>query len=153
MKYDETNVTRGIRENGENPGYFYAPCKHCNKRLNVGNYPPVIVDGKLDVFCHPSCQPQPSARELIHSILHDAAHKEMEQRGVPKLADESIALLTAVMMLIRYTDVSTAQILAVLRFTLNEMDSMACEKCKELSLRICAHMAEDFKKYMQKSMH
>ena len=51
IKYDEFNVTRGVKENGENPGYFYAPCKYCGRRLNVGNYPPVIIEGKLDVFC------------------------------------------------------------------------------------------------------
>ena len=51
MRYDEHNVTRGVKENGENPGYFYAPCRYCGKRLNVGNNPPVIVDGKLDVWC------------------------------------------------------------------------------------------------------
>ena len=55
MKYDEYNVTRGKKEAGENPGYFYAPCKYCGKRLNVGNYPPVIIDGKLNVFCF-DCQ-------------------------------------------------------------------------------------------------
>jgi hypothetical protein len=55
--YDATNVTRGVKDNGENPGYFYAPCKYCGKRLNVGNYPPVIVYyndgtfGRLDVWC------------------------------------------------------------------------------------------------------
>ena len=51
MKYDEHNVTRGVRENGENPGYFYAPCRYCGKRLNVGNHPPVIINGKLNVCC------------------------------------------------------------------------------------------------------
>lgn len=51
MKYDETNVTKGNRADGENPGYFYAPCWHCGKRLNVGNYPPVIIRGQLNVWC------------------------------------------------------------------------------------------------------
>jgi len=51
MKYDEHNVTRGVKENGENPGYFYAPCCVCHKRLNVGNYPPVIIEGRLNVWC------------------------------------------------------------------------------------------------------
>ena len=49
--YNELNVTRGVKDNGENPGYFYAPCKYCGKRLNVGNYPPVIINGKLNVWC------------------------------------------------------------------------------------------------------
>lgn len=59
MKYDATNVTRGVKENGENPGYFYAPCKFCGKRHNVGNYPPVIVDWDKDgrgVWCTPTCE-------------------------------------------------------------------------------------------------
>lgn len=42
MIYSFLNVTRGNREDGENPGYFYAPCEVCGKRMNVGNYPPVI---------------------------------------------------------------------------------------------------------------
>jgi hypothetical protein len=61
MKYDQYNVTRGVREDGENPGYFYAPCRECGKRLNVGNNPPVIVDGKLDVCCFPQCPPRARA--------------------------------------------------------------------------------------------
>ena len=52
MKYDEHNVTRGVKENGENPGYFYAPCRVCGKRLNVGNNPPVIINGYLHVECY-----------------------------------------------------------------------------------------------------
>lgn len=55
MHYDETNVTRGDKKAGENPGYFYAPCCYCGKRWNVGNNPPVIVNGRLDVWCVPSC--------------------------------------------------------------------------------------------------
>lgn len=51
IKYDEFNVTRGRKEDGENPGYFYAPCRHCGVRLNVGNYPPVIINGQLYVCC------------------------------------------------------------------------------------------------------
>jgi len=51
MKYDEHNVTRGRKEDGENPGYFYAPCAICSKRINVGNNPPVIINGRLDVWC------------------------------------------------------------------------------------------------------
>lgn len=54
MKYDETNVTRGIVANGENPGYFYAPCYKCGKRWNVGNYPPVITTS-FNVWCVPNC--------------------------------------------------------------------------------------------------
>lgn len=56
MYYDASNVTRGVKKDGENPGYFYAPCKHCGKRLNVGNNPPVIINGELNVFCFPDCR-------------------------------------------------------------------------------------------------
>jgi hypothetical protein len=56
MKYDETNVTRGRKEDGENPGYFYAPCGVCGRRLNVGNYPPVIIEGRLEVLCYHPCK-------------------------------------------------------------------------------------------------
>lgn len=51
MKYDATNVTRGVKEDRENPGYFYAPCAICGKRMNVGNYPPVIIaEGPLKFY-------------------------------------------------------------------------------------------------------
>lgn len=47
------NVTKGNFAIGENWAYWYAPCEgECGRRLNVGNYPPVLESlNRYGVWC------------------------------------------------------------------------------------------------------
>ena len=86
----------------------------------------------------------------LDDILHDLDHQKYEAIGVEALAEQTKALMSAILLLIQSAHTSNAQDMAILMSLVEILQNKTCSRCLELATRIKTQIFSDFDKFQEK---
>lgn len=86
--------------------------------------------------------------DSLREVLHNLEHQKLEAIGVEKLADDSLTLVSTMVILAERTRLSKIQLMAVYSILARWLKDESCEACIEFAARIENQIYKEYQEFV-----